>query len=440
MKIVEQATSLNRKQKTILVIVLAFLLLIVCSYSIVSYRFSRTSAISRLQKAITKNDAEAAAGLIESSDKKLKINERTIQSFLTYLNKNQDKFHELSDTLYKQAASIGGKENQDCWNYYLILKKPEKSFLGFGRYYFEMKPCYVDFSTRYPFTQLYVDGKLYVTTPGLQNFNNDPLTCGPFVQGEHKVKAVCTGFLGKAEAEKTFNFITVYDKAGSYNYFCKIDTDAKFTYLSCSVPYAEIFIDGKDSGKKFTDIRLFGPIKSNDSVKVSAVAELPWGSFKSAETTINYNLLYTMRININPDKNIVNQLKQAVADYNNKILTALLKKQDSSYLGSNEIIKKRLDDEFKNMSSKGIYFSGHYLYSIIDPESVTISDYSDEASGNLYQYSAELQSMDYYTQDYGEPGASVFCTSKNGISYQYKASYNSEKKTWSITDIGLNTN
>lgn len=61
MKIVEQATSLNRKQKTILVIVLAFLLLIVCSYSIVSYRFSRASAISRLQKAITKNDAEAAA-------------------------------------------------------------------------------------------------------------------------------------------------------------------------------------------------------------------------------------------------------------------------------------------------------------------------------------------------------------------------------------------
>lgn len=185
---------------------------------------------------------------------------------------------------------------------------------------------------------------------------------------------------------------------------------------------------------------MFGPIKSNDSVKVSAEVELPWGSFKSAETTINYNLIYTMTININADKNILNQLKQAVADYNNKTLTALLKKQDSSYLDSNEIIKKRLDDEFKNMSSKGIYFSGHYLYSIINPESVTISDYSDEASGNLYQYSAEIQSTDYYTQDYGDPGASVFCTSKNGISYQYRASYDSEKKTWSIVDIGLNTN
>lgn len=433
MKIVEQATSLSRKQKTVLVLVLPFLLLIVCSYSIVSYRFSRASAISRLQKAITKNDAKAAAGLIESSDKKLKINEKTIQSFLTYLNKNQDKFHELSYTLYKQASVLGGKENQDCWNYYLILKKPKKSFLGFGSYYFEMKPCYVDFSTSYPSTQLYVDGKLYVTMPGLQKFDSVPVTCGPFIQGEHKVKAVCTGFLGKAEAEKTFNFITAYDKLGSYNYLCKIDTGEKFIYLGCSVPYAEIFIDGKDSGKKFPGISMFGPIKRNSSVKVYAVAELPWGSLKSAETTIDYKLGNTMIININADKNIVNQLKQAVADYNNKTLTALLKKQDSSYLGSNEIIKKKLDDEFKNMSSNGIYFSGHYLYSIINPESVTISAYSDE-------YSAVIQSTDYYTQDYGEPRVSVFCTSKTGISYQYNASYDSEKKTWSIIDIGLNTN
>lgn len=440
MKIVEETASLNRKQKTILFVVLAFLFLIVCSYSMVSYSFSKAGAISRLQKAIAKNDAKAAASLIKSSDNNLTINEKTIQSFLTYLNYNQNKFDELSDTLYKQAASLGGKQNQNCWNYYLVLKKPHKSFLGFGSYYFEMEPCYVEFSTNYPSTKLYVDGKYYAATPDAQRFKDDHVKCGPFIQGEHKVKAVCEGLLGKSETEKTFNFITIYDKGSSYNYFCQIDTAEKFIYLACSVPDAELFIDGKDTGKSITGSCMFGPIKSNTSFEAYAVAKLPWGNLRSAETTINdHSSRGTLILDINADTNMLNQLKQAVADYNNKILTAVLKKQDSSYLDSSEVINQKFNDEFKDMSSKGIYFSGHYLYSSITPESVTINASSDNASGNLYSYSAIIESTDYYSQDYGEPGTSVFCTSKNGAPYEYNAVYDSEKKTWSIVNIGLDS-
>lgn len=61
--------ELNKKQKIAVSGFLIFLVILLIIYSAASYRFSKGSAISKLQKAVINNDAKTAATLIRSSDK-----------------------------------------------------------------------------------------------------------------------------------------------------------------------------------------------------------------------------------------------------------------------------------------------------------------------------------------------------------------------------------
>lgn len=77
---------MKRKQKILLVSVLFILVFILLVYSIAYYRFSKGSTISRLQQAVMRSDTKTAVKLIKSSDSNLKINEETIQSFLSLIH------------------------------------------------------------------------------------------------------------------------------------------------------------------------------------------------------------------------------------------------------------------------------------------------------------------------------------------------------------------
>lgn len=426
--------ELNKKQKIAVSGFLIFLVILLIIYSAASYRFSKGSAISKLQKAVINNDAKTAATLIRSSDKKLVIDENNIKSFLKYLNKNPYYFKQLTDTLHKQASALDGKKNPGCWNCYLNLKKSGRNFLGFSTYYFEMKPCYADISTNYITTKIYVDGK-YVFTAGSGDFTVEPRTCGPFVQGQHNIKAVCETLIGKSESSKELYFISNIAENGKvYDYPCSIAIADQFAYVFSSIEDAEIFINGKDTGKTAADIKILGPVDNNTSVTIYGEKNSPWGILRSSEAGIrSYSLGYDMNFSAAGNDKLLKQVKDAVADYNKKILCPALKSESIpsglrvySNKGTLESFMKK---EYDYMSSKGKHFSGSYLYSSIKSENTTISY---NPTGNIYYMSVPV--TDYYDQDYGEGNDCIIKTSVKGITHNYYFQYDADNK---ISSTGI---
>lgn len=426
--------ELNKKQKIAVSGFLIFLVILLIIYSAASYRFSKGSAISKLQKAVINNDAKTAATLIRSSDKKLVIDENNIKSFLKYLNKNPYYFKQLTDTLHKQASALDGKKNPGCWNCYLTLKKSGMNFLGFSTYYFEMKPCYADISTNYITTKIYVDGK-YVFTAGSDDFTIEPRTCGPFVQGQHNIKAVCETLIGKSENSKELYFISnVAENGKVYDYPCSIAISDQFAYVFSSIEDAEIFINGKDTGKTAADIKILGPVDNNTSVTIYGEKNSPWGILRSSEAGIrSYSLGYDMNFSAAGNDKLLKQVKDAVADYNKKTLCPALKSESIpsglrvySNKGTLESFMKK---EYDYMASKGKHFSGNYLYSSINPENTTISY---NPTGNIYYMSVPV--TDYYDQDYGEGNDCIIKTSVKGITHNYYFQYDADNK---ISSTGI---
>lgn len=218
-------------------------------YSSLSYRYGKLGAISRLQSAIESKDTEAAAKLIKSSDKNLIFDEKNIGYYLDYISSSKKDLKELMDNLHKQAQSedITHNKKKDSLEFYITLKKSPKKSLFFDTYYFEMKPCLVDFKINYASTKLYVDGK-YICTSDTDNFSNKT---GPFIPGKHKVTTICETVFGRSENNESFNFLNPYwDGTSENTYICYTSVKGNFARITCNYEDAEVFINGKDSGKK----------------------------------------------------------------------------------------------------------------------------------------------------------------------------------------------
>lgn len=385
---------MNRKQSILLFCTLCLLIPVFIIYSIAYYKFSAGSAITKLQQAVIRNDAKTVAGIIKPADSKLKIDEKSIKSFIDYLNENPSSFSDLINTLHRQASSMGNKKDPGCRNYYLTLKKSKMSFLNFSNYYFEMSPYYVNLITNFPNTKLYVDNKYYAVSDN--GTNGLSKRCGPFVQGDHNVRAVLETPLGTSQNSKDCTFITAYSITNKpYEYSCSINILDRFVIIYCPYADAELFVDGKDIGKlDYSDtpnytggFKLLGPLTADHSIKVYAERNFPWGTFKSDISDINCYVMDSY-FTINPvNDEVYNGLKTGIADYN------------------------------KNLNS-----SRRYLYSKFDRNNSVI--YYDSKTDI---YTANFTSMDYYSQNYGK--------GEESITNNYSAVYDIKTKKWTINKI-----
>lgn len=422
-KIICGGNKLKKKSIFYLAGIVTLLIFILC-YAL-SYVHSKEYTISRLKDALLKNDSKTAVSLIKSSDKKLIINEKTIKSFFEYLNKDPKNVQNLLNTIYRQSAALDGKKDPECWNYYLTLKKS-------GSYYFEMKPCFVDLNVHDNSVNIYIDDK-FVCTSDKDNFS---FTCGPYVQGQHKVTTVYKSPLGNFEDSKSVNFISVFSKEGKpYNYFCYLPLNYNFIRLTCNFNDAEIFVTGTDIGKTVKDFSVFGPVNKLSDTVIYVQKEFPWGTLRSKDYEINKNTSADLDMSIDAvNEEVLNELKNAIAEYNKKTLVPALKDRSTSFLSPDDPSAKQLKNQFDILSSNNIYFHGDYLHSDISADKISIF-YSSEKDS----YFASVISKDYYSEDYGQSSFQLsnpfIVTSKAGKTNSYYASYNLKERKWTIENI-----
>lgn len=408
-------------------------------YSSLSYRYGKPGAISRLQSAIGNKDAEAAVKLIKSSDKSLTFDEKSMGYFLDYISSSKKDLKELMGNLHKQAQSkdTGHNKKKDTLEFYITLKKSPHKFLFFDTYYFEMKPCLVNFKINYASTKLYVDGK-YICTSDTDNFSNK---IGPFIPGKHKVTTICETVFGRSENNESFNFVNPYWDGTSENYYiCYTSVKGNFARIASNYEDAEVFINGKDSGKKSKDFTSIGPIDPGVKNTICFQREFPWGIAKSEDIDVRESSTLDVFINGKTDK-LIDELKSTVAEFNNSLADAL-RAQKSSYIkAADENFVAAIDSVISNMHSENQFFNGRYLKSDLVPYTIWAGSDSP-GSEYLGQYTALFECVDYYNTDYANKNVEAYIlrTSKGGCRNLYTASYDEAHNKWKIVSIQFTGN
>lgn len=439
---IPRISEFNKKQKILLFLSLALISAAIALYCTLSYNFSKEAAISKFKNAISKKDTKTVMSLMKSSDKNLILNDKNINIFISYLNKNHKDMDELISTLNKQSITIDVKTAQKkdpSFNYYITLSKSDSKFLFFDTYYFEIKPCFASFTTTYPNTKLYVDNKYIYTS---EKSDSLYLCKVPFITGTHRIKAIYESPLGKAVTEKSMDFTcSLNDNNQVSTLNCDMPINDKFLTVYCNIADAEVYINGKPwPGIKFEFANSeyyslpIGPITDSTNAKIYFQKTFPWGTYKSDELSITKNALMCNNLYIKPINNdVINNIKSAIAKYNKETVTAALKTQNPSLITDDSYSYGLLKKEFDSLSSESINFTGNYLRSDIAGKDIFIS--SDPENNS---YSASIIATDYFDQDYGndiEGGA--IKTSKAGIVNFYTAIYDSKTNTWVIKEIQL---
>lgn len=404
-------------------------------YSALSYRFGRSGAISRLQYAIKNKDAKTAAELIKSTDKNLTIDEKNISYFLDYMSSNKNDYKEMTENLQKQAVSINSKSNKNNngLNYYITLKKSSRKFLFFDTYYFEMIPCYTYFKINYASTKLYVDGK-YICTSDADDYSK---LAGPFVPGMHKVTTICETIFGKSQNNDNFNFLTNYcDEKSKCYYVCYTTVKGRFAKINCNYDDAEVFLNGKDSGKTIKSFTAMGPLDSGTSNTISLQKEFPWGISRTENLDMNkLSNSDTIIISGITDK-LLKALKSTVTEFNNSLAVTLSTQNTSNLRCTNENEASAINSVINNMRSENLHFNGRYLRSDITTDTLWASNNS-EGADYLGQYMAVFECTDYYDTDFSNTNAEVYIlkTSKKGCRNVYTLNYDTENNKWTISSI-----
>lgn len=433
-----ELNKLSKKQKLLLFGTIAILSAFIALYLSLSTMYGKQGTISKLERAISDKDVKKVMSLIKSSDKKLVIDKNNANIFLSYLNKNTNKKTELINVLRKQASLSDfdpSNKKDSCFNYYITLKNAGKKLLIFDDYYFELKPCYVNFSSANANTKLYVNDKHIHT---FETDVSDYTYNIPFITGTYKIKAVCETSVGKVENEHITDFICPIDNNGKINNLnYVIQIDAKYLKFNCNLNNTDIYVNGKLApeqklNSKYSSLVVIGPADSNTKATLYLQKTFPWGTFKSDSIDINLNTNENAII-INPvTESMLNKAKLTIVDYNKDTIVPALKSETS--IDFTYMIDSAAND-FNTMKNQNIHFTGNYLYSVINSEKI---DFRNEIEDD-YNYCLSIESTDYYDQNYATNLVnSIIATSKTGIQHIYQLVYNIKDDTWKVSGFYLN--
>lgn len=267
--------------------------------------------VSDFQKAVSSGNAKELSKILYCSDKRVSIDEKTVNPLLVYFKDNPSYINRLVQNLNNSSAdskSLGSV---------FILQNVGKKFLFFPDYRVVVKPAYIDVSTKISGVSFSLDSK-NIGKSNTDNFNKE---YGPYIPGEYNFSASYSG--------KYVNLHEPYkiDLVSADNNKKAINALANLSYLNISSEYsdAQLFVDGKDTGTKVKDAGNFGPLNSNSVVY--AVASKDGQKIKSDTYTVGQGNDSNVYLSFEESEyaldNIEEQLNSLINNYINNFTYAV---------------------------------------------------------------------------------------------------------------------
>ncbi len=346
---------------------------------------SKEKVISQFKEALETKNVSKITKFLVSSDTELKIDESTVKPLMDYIDKNPSWIEDTIKSLESQSKMENDKRILDSllngldYNE-ITLKNNGKKFLFFNSYSFEIKPYYINVRATLKDTKIMVNDK-EVCTVDSENFSKK---LGPYLPGIYTVKGVYKGKytdLEKKEEIELQNNIFSGNTKSVYLSF-----NEKYVKPQCDFKDAKLFANGKDTGMTVKEAQKFGPI--DDSVKLQAVMDFPWGTSKSKEVSIG-DSLWGVNLELSLSDDVKDAIMNTINQFDKSWIEAATSRDVSKIKCVSDKMLEHEKEYIDDMIKYKRYFKGKIIKIIYDLDSFKILN-------NDGKYSVSVTNSEYY--------------------------------------------
>ncbi len=415
-----QKSPMTKKKKALIISVSAAIVVLFGGYQYGKAATDKDKIIDRFETALIEQDEKEVASFLTSTDPSLKIGEKDVKGFVSYFKKNPDERKDVIKFLKRQSASMDGSAVSVLGNELedspIRLNKGGKTALIFDKYSVQVDPVYVDISTNYKNTELYINGKK-IDTATSDDFKD---TYGPYLPGTYKIEGKLKADFVDLVAKENVELTNTVDTEN-----VNLSLDGSDVTVYTGIEDAEIssnvLIDGKDVGVDLAKKDTFGPVLTEGSMKLQVKAKLPWGEATTANHAIDGSEVY---VNFGTDKKTQDALIDTIVSSTKGWLSAYTAQDPSKAVN---VTANHLADLKENISYDqdiSRLYKNKYIGTTFNLDDMDIRYEDGDWTATVYGLQ-EYEEAYYYQGDIPE-------MSKQNTFMEYTLIYDEKQEKWLV--------
>lgn len=249
----------------------------------------------------------------------IKLNKDNIEPLMKYYKNNNTIDYLIKDLKNKSKSGE------------VISFKVKKGLL-FNTYYLEISPVYLSMKVNYGDTKLLLNSK----DIGTVNEDNEEKSYGPMVPGIYKLEAINKNKFDTISFNDEMSIMKTKEEKS-------IELNGIRISINCEFPNAKVFINGKDTNLRVSEFNKIGPFKNDGSSSLHIEEDLPWGTVKSQDTSIERSSEIHINLDLKNQK-LNEDINTKVNEFFTSVFNAL-NNEDENIINSNN--KKKIYEEFQ---------------------------------------------------------------------------------------------
>ena len=338
-------------QKNILIFSgLGLIVLLIIGFVILNKMNSPSHLVKEFEQAINDEDSERLVSILSTDEEKLDINEETMNSFIKLYGSNKSDLRNMVSQLETQAEGHGTGYSI----YPIELIKDGKKFLLIDDYKLNLLPVYINVSTTYENTEIFVNGDKLATAD--EEYFSDEV--GPLTPGTHTVKAVYdTGFFHlDKEAE-----VEAADPGVASLVDLHLEGDnVSFDLLTNNydqLSSVKLYINGKETDYDLTEDSRVGPLLIDGTLNASFEAEFPWGTMKTDDVPIDDSYI---DFNFGENEEFRQEIMDIIITFNEEFLETYTTGSEDVFTTTTMPLQEVILEEAEFNKEQDIVFKGAF--------------------------------------------------------------------------------
>lgn len=285
---------------------------------------SKDDALLKFRKSLLDGNEKSLAKCIRVNNEEVPA--QNLKPLIKYYNGNNSMVDSVVNNL-KQKGKSG-----------VFTLESEKKFLK-QNYYISTEVVKVEFINSLKNVKVELGDKKYNLDKKSQYF---------ILPGEYNITYTLKTMYG--DINKSENITVMEDKK------INVDLNAKFITLYTNFEDADVYIDGKKTNLKASDIKNFGPIPEDNNLKLFIEKEFPWGTIRSEEVSLDKEKFININIDmLNEELNSI--ISNIINSFYNSTFEALNNKNKELILNTSNSIK---DKVYNYIKKDALLFSNSY--------------------------------------------------------------------------------
>src|SRR5699024_805517 len=258
--------KLSMKTKIIFISIIAFIILLFASYKVIEHINRPSQLVQTFIQNVEDDNYKEIQSSLQDSGTDIKLNEKNVKEFVTYLKDQPDYWNTLKAELNDMAEQYE-KDNTEAVTHdesiapLLSVSTNGKKWLLFNHYAIKPKEIYVKLTSD-------MDNTTVIIAPDSETKlkkAEKSYTAGPFLPYEQTAKATYKTDFATTKDETTGDPLT--DLEGKYLHY-DFSVQGNVVYISTDDEDATIFVNGKSTKQTVGDDSVFGPINTDGSMRI----------------------------------------------------------------------------------------------------------------------------------------------------------------------------